>query len=244
MIKLSINLNKVALVRNSRRHHYPSVTRAADICLSAGANGITVHPRPDARHMLWQDVLDLKKVLQNYSGKELNIEGNPVPLFMEMVEKIRPEQVTLVPDVPGQITSDHGWNLPDDLAYLKSITQLLHTWGIRVSIFMDPEPDTMSLLAQTGNDCVELYTESYAVYYSHEMQNQILERFISCAKVAHDHHLRVHAGHDLSLMNLPKFVKNVPYVSEVSIGHAFVSDALEWGYLATTSKYLQICKSR
>jgi pyridoxine 5-phosphate synthase len=236
---LSVNLNKVALVRNTRHLGIPSVTRAAELCLQAGAQGITVHPRPDARHIRAQDVSDLHELLKAWPQVEFNIEGNPFHNLMEFVREFRPHQCTLVPDAEGQFTSDHGWDMPADAKRLKPIVDEAHALGVRVSLFMDPIPQAMQAVKNLGADRIELYTEGYARAFGTPQQDEVLRRYAQSAQAALDCGLGVNAGHDLSRENLTAFLRAVPGVSEVSIGHAFIADALELGYEATTRAYLQ-----
>jgi pyridoxine 5-phosphate synthase len=235
---LSVNLNKVALVRNTRHLGIPSVTRAATLCLQAGANGITVHPRPDARHIRSEDVHELHQLLKSWPGIEFNIEGNPFHNLMDFVTQLRPHQCTLVPDSEGQFTSDHGWNLPADSERLKPVIAQAKAAGVRVSLFMDPIPAAMAHAKAIGADRVELYTESYASAWGTPRQAEVLHSFAEAARAAADAGLEVNAGHDLNRENLTDFLRAVPGVREVSIGHALVSDALELGYEAAIKAYL------
>lgn len=235
---LSINLNKVALVRNTRHLGIPSVTRAADLCLRAGAQGITVHPRPDARHIRAQDVNDLHDMLKAWPKVEFNIEGNPFHNLMDFVRELRPHQATLVPDAEGQFTSDHGWNMPADAKRLKPIIDEAHSLGVRVSLFMDPLPGAMQAVKDVGADRIELYTEGYARAFGTPDQDKVLRAYADTARAALALGLGVNAGHDLNRDNLTTFLRAVPGVSEVSIGHAFIADALELGYDAATRAYL------
>ncbi|MGE0498316.1 MAG: pyridoxine 5'-phosphate synthase [Ramlibacter sp.] len=236
---LSVNLNKVALVRNTRHLGIPSVMRAATLCLQAGAHGITVHPRPDARHIRAEDVHVLHKLLQSWPQAEFNIEGNPFHNLMDFVRELRPHQCTLVPDSEGQLTSDHGWSFPADAGRLKPVIDEIRSLGVRVSLFMDPQPEAMAAVKALGADRVELYTESYASAYGTGAKDGVLRGFAATAQAALDAGLGVNAGHDLSQDNLTDFLKAVPGVQEVSIGHALVSDALEAGYDATVKAYLR-----
>jgi len=235
---LSINLNKVALVRNTRHLGIPSVTRAADLCLRAGAQGITVHPRPDARHIRAQDVQDLHEMLKAWPKAEFNIEGNPFHNLMDFVRELRPDQATLVPDAEGQFTSDHGWNMQADAKRLKPIVDEAHALGVRVSLFMDPLPGAMQAVKDAGADRIELYTEGYARAFGTPQQDEVLRAYAQTAQAALDLGLGVNAGHDLNRDNLTTFLRAVPGVREVSIGHAFIADALELGYDAATRAYL------
>jgi pyridoxine 5-phosphate synthase len=235
---LSVNLNKVALVRNTRHLGIPSVTRAATLCLQAGAQGITVHPRPDERHIRAQDVRDLHELLKSWPQAEFNIEGNPFHNLMDFVRELRPHQCTLVPDSEGQFTSDHGWDISRDSARLKPVIQQAHALGVRVSLFMDPVAAAMPLVRDAGADRIELYTEPYAKAFGTPAQAEVLATYAQAAQAALECGLGVNAGHDLNRDNLTDFLSAVPGVSEVSIGHAFIADALELGYEATTKAYL------
>ena len=235
---LSVNVNKVALLRNTRHLGIPSVTRAATLCLQAGAHGITVHPRPDQRHIRDSDVHDLAALLQDWPDREYNIEGNPFHNLMPLMQAVRPQQVTFVPDGEGQFTSDHGWRFPQDAAALKDVIAQAKAWGARVSLFMDADPAAMAAAKEVGADRVELYTEPYAQAHGHANQAQALARFVAAAQAAQAVGLEVNAGHDLNLLNLRDFVHAVPAVKEVSIGHALIADALERGYNDTVKAYL------
>jgi pyridoxine 5-phosphate synthase len=235
---LSVNLNKVALVRNTRHLGIPSVTRAATLCLEAGANGITVHPRPDARHIRAQDVRDLHELLKAWPEVEFNIEGNPFHNLMDFVRELRPHQCTLVPDSEGQFTSDHGWNLPADSERLRPVIAEAKALGVRVSLFMDPLPQAMAHAKAVGADRVELYTESYASAWGTPRQAEVLGAFTGAARAARAAGLELNAGHDLNRENLTDFLRAVPGVREVSIGHALISDALELGYAGAVKAYL------
>jgi len=238
--QLSVNLNKVALVRNTRHLGIPSVTRAARLCLQAGAHGITVHPRPDGRHIRADDVHALAAVLKDWPEREYNIEGNPTQNLMAFIRAARPAQATFVPDSEDQFTSDHGWDLADAgvSARLRPLIDECHQLGVRVSLFMDPLPEQMAAARAVGADRVELYTEPYAAAWGTPDQAHQLQRYAAAAQAALDAGLGVNAGHDLNLHNLGAFVARVPGLLEVSIGHAFIADALERGYAATTEAYL------
>ncbi|HEU4408532.1 MAG TPA: pyridoxine 5'-phosphate synthase [Polyangiaceae bacterium] len=243
MTKLSVNVNKVALLRNSRKGQVPSVTKAARLCLEAGAHGITVHPRPDQRHIRTGDVHDLAQLLARpeYEHAEYNIEGNPFGEgFLELVEAAKPHQCTLVPDAPDQATSDHGWDLAADGARLRPVVRRLKAAGCRVSLFMDPEPERIARVVDTGADRIELYTESYAVAHARggAERERSLAAFRGAAESAQKLGLGVNGGHDLNLDNLADFV-TIPDILEVSIGHALVADALEFGLPATVRAYLE-----
>lgn len=236
--KLSVNLNKVALLRNSRALGIPSVLASARTALDAGAHGITVHPRPDGRHIRSDDVYDLAAVLKGYPHAELNIEGNPFENVLELVRSVRPHQFTMVPDDPAAFTSDHGWDLARDSARLEPLIAEVKALGIRVSLFMDAAVDSMAAAARAGADRVELYTEPYAQTFGSAMQDELLARFVAAARAAADSRLGVNAGHDLNQKNLPPFLAAVPGVLEVSIGHALIADALDEGLAQTVRNYL------
>jgi pyridoxine 5-phosphate synthase len=237
MAKLSVNLNKVALLRNTRTIGIPSVTKAAQICTSAGAHGITVHPRPDQRHIRPSDVFELAAMLT----VEFNIEGNPYfSEFMEIVRKVKPTQCTLVPDARNAFTSDHGWNLAEHGQRLAPIIRELNALGIRVSLFMDPDLAQIERAKEIGADRIELYTEHYATAFRNQVEVEAVWRqFAQAAKHAQAIGLGVNAGHDLNLQNLGKFCA-IPGILEVSIGHALIAEALEMGLSATVKAYLKI----
>jgi pyridoxine 5-phosphate synthase len=234
---LSVNLNKVALLRNTRHLGIPSVTRAATLVLEAGADGITVHPRPDERHIRAQDVHDLAALLKAWPQVEYNIEGNPQHNLMDFVRAVRPHQATFVPDSVGQFTSDHGYDLRADAAVLRPLIDECHALGVRVSLFMDPDPAVMAMAREVGADRVELYTESYASAFGTPREGEVRARFAEAARAALAAGLGVNAGHDLNRDNLSAFLREVPGVSEVSIGHALIADALELGYPETIRGY-------
>ncbi|RPI46346.1 MAG: pyridoxine 5'-phosphate synthase [Betaproteobacteria bacterium] len=239
MTKLSVNLNKVALLRNSRTLGIPSVVRCARIALEAGAHGITVHPRPDGRHIRAEDVLELAQLLQSYPGIELNIEGNPFHQVLELVRRVKPHQCTLVPDDPNAYTSDHGWNLALEGERLRPVIAELRALGVRVSLFMDPVAESLAPARELGADRIELYTEPYARAHGSASAAAELARYASAARAAQAAGLGVNAGHDLNLSNLPPFVAAVPQVLEVSIGHALTADALELGLHGAVVAYLR-----
>ncbi len=236
---LSVNLNKVALVRNTRHLGIPGVTRAATLCLQAGANGITVHPRPDERHIRAGDVRELSVLMRAWPDREFNIEGNPYQNLMDFVRELRPHQCTFVPDSEGQFTSDHGWDLPSEAQRLAPLIAEAQALGVRVSLFMDADARSMAAAKVVGADRVELYTEPFAAAWGSVQQEAQLARFALAAQAALDAGLGVNAGHDLNRDNLTTFLKRVPGVQEVSIGHALISDALEMGYAATIRDYLR-----
>lgn len=246
MTKLSVNLNKVALLRNQRDIGYPDVLEFARIVIDAGADGITVHPRPDERHITVADTYALAELVRNeYGGRvEYNIEGKPTEDYMNIVRDIVPDQATLVPDEPDQRTSDHGWD-PDDeeTAGLAPILAELSGLGIRTSLFLNSEPAFVTRIHNLGPDRVELYTGPWADAYGTESQAATLKRYADCAKKALELGIGVNAGHDLNLENLPSFVAAVPGVDEVSIGHAITSDALKMGFAEAVRAYQAILKS-
>jgi pyridoxine 5-phosphate synthase len=241
MTKLSVNVNKVATLRNTRPQlDIPSVVHCSRICLEAGAYGITVHPRPDQRHIKPSDVDAIVMLLKAFPSAELNIEGNPFEAFMDLVERASPTQATLVPDTTDQVTSDHGWDLKKDFDRLKPIVDRLKNKGIRVSLFMDPDPTLMELAKKIGADRVELYTEPYAAAFARRKAHAA-DSYVAAAARAIDLGLGVNAGHDLNLENLAPFLSAVKNVAEVSIGHALIGDALEFGLRETVKKYLAAC---
>ena len=235
---LSVNVNKVALLRNTRHLGIPSVTRAATLCLQAGAQGITVHPRPDERHIRAHDVYELAELMKAWPDREFNIEGNPSQNLMDFIRAVKPHQATFVPDSEDQFTSDHGWSFPQDAERLAPLVAECRALGVRVSLFMDPVPEQMAAARAVGADRVELYTEPYAAAWGTPQQVEQLARYAEAAQAALDAGLGVNAGHDLNRDNLPDFLRTVPGVSEVSIGHALMADALELGYTATVQAYL------
>lgn len=232
MTKLSVNINKIAVVRNSRGGNLPDVVRAALDCERFGAQGITVHPRPDARHIRYSDVRDLKKVLTT----EFNIEGNPIPSFRELVLEVRPAQVTLVPDAENAITSNAGWNTVKYRDFLREVTAEFQAGGIRVSIFVDPVAEMVAGAKECGADRVELYTEAYARDFAAGRERAI-EPYVRATEEARRCGLGLNAGHDLNLENLRYFVERIPWTDEVSIGHALICDALYYGLENTVRLY-------
>ena len=237
---LSVNVNKVALLRNSRHLDIPSPLHAARLCLQAGAAGITIHPRPDQRHIRTQDAHDIAALMKQWPDREFNIEGNPFHNLMDLVRQLRPHQCTLVPDSQDQFTSDHGWSLPQDTERLKPVIAELRELGVRVSLFMDPLPQAMAAARALGADRVELYTEAYARAWGTSGQAQVLDAYVQTARAALAAGLGINAGHDLNRDNLGAFLRAVPGVQEVSIGHALIADALELGYAATVRAYLAV----
>ncbi|MBL8326459.1 MAG: pyridoxine 5'-phosphate synthase [Rubrivivax sp.] len=234
---LSVNVNKVALLRNTRHLGIPSVVRAAECALQAGADGITVHPRPDERHIRAHDVHDLAALMKLWPAAEYNLEGNPFHNLMAFIRAVRPHQATFVPDSEGQFTSDHGWNLAADGARVRPLIDECRSLGVRVSLFMDAEPAAMPLARAAGADRVELYTEPYAAAFGTPGEAPQLERFAAAARAAAAAGLGVNAGHDLNRSNLGAFLRAVPGVREVSIGHALVADALELGMAEAVRDY-------
>lgn len=232
MTNLSVNINKVATLRNARGENQPNVQQVAIDCESYGANGITVHPRPDERHIRHNDVFLLRPLVKT----EFNIEGYPSPEFMDLVLKIKPEQVTLVPDAPGDLTSSAGWEIKPNMEFLSSIVEKLQEAGIRTSIFVGTDIENIRLAARTGADRVELFTKPYADLYPTDPQAAVAP-YIEASRAAHSVGLGVNAGHDLSLENLKFFHEQVPYLNEVSIGHSLISDALYFGLQETIRRY-------
>ena len=239
---LSVNVNKVALLRNTRHLGVPSVTRAATLCLEAGAQGITVHPRPDERHIRAHDVAELAVLMRDWPHADFNIEGNPFDNLMGFIREHRPQQCTFVPDAPGQFTSDHGFALAD-LDRVAPWVAEARQLGVRVSLFMDPEPALMAAVRAIGADRVELYTEPFAAAHGSAEQDAQLARYASAAHAAMAVGLGVNAGHDLNRSNLTQFLRAVPGVQEVSIGHALIADALELGFADAVRDY-QRCIQR
>ncbi len=234
---LSVNVNKVALLRNTRHLGIPSVVRAALLCLQAGADGITVHPRPDERHIRRADVHELSPLMRQWPQAEFNIEGNPFQNLMAFIRDLKPHQATFVPDSEGQFTSDHGWDLAADGERLRPLIAECRALGVRVSLFMDPSPEAMASARAVGADRVELYTEPYAAAHGSVGQGAQLARFAAAAAAAQAQGLGVNAGHDLNRDNLADFLRAVPGVMEVSIGHALIADALELGLPETVRAY-------
>ena len=237
MTNLSVNINKVATLRNARGENCPNVEKFATDCEMMGAQGITVHPRPDERHIRYADVYALRPLVKT----EFNIEGYPLPEFMELVLKVRPEQVTLVPDSPTDLTSHGGWDVEANMQFLTDIVDRLREAGIRSSIFVEADVDVVRAAARTGADRVELYTKPYADRYS-ENPEEAVKPFVAASDAAHRCGLGVNAGHDLNLDNLHFFYQQLPYLNEVSIGHAIISDALYYGIEETIRLYRQCLK--
>lgn len=237
MTKLSVNINKVATIRNARGGNLPNVLKFAIDCERMGSEGITVHPRPDERHIRYSDVRELKPILTT----EFNIEGNPVPKFVDLVKEIKPAQVTLVPDAEHVLTSNAGWDTVKNQDFLREMVSEFKSNGIRVSIFIDPDVKMIEMAAKTGTDRVELYTESYASNYS-KGREAAISPYVKAAEAAHKLGLGLNAGHDLNLENLAYFRQQIPYLDEVSIGHALISDALYLGIEETIKQYLACLK--
>lgn len=249
-IDLSVNLNKIALIRNSRPGNSPDVVAHGKICLDAGAQGLTVHPRPDQRHIRPTDVLALAALVKTYEGREFNIEGNPFapplgsyPGLLPLVEQARPQQCTLVPDSQTQLTSDHGFDLEQDGERLRPIIAQLHQLGVRVSLFMDPELKQIELAKAVGADRIELYTGPYADAFSAQSERLagLYQRYVEAAQLAQSMGLGVNAGHDLNLHNMQQF-NQLPGLAEVSIGHALTVDALNMGLHTAVTEYLKVCR--
>lgn len=235
MIRLSVNINKIATLRNARGGNIPDVIKVAIDCQRFGADGITVHPRPDERHIRYNDVRELKPIITT----EFNIEGYPSEKFLNLVEEVHPQQVTLVPDPPGAITSSEGWDTRKNQAFLKEVISRLKNLGIRTSIFIGTDTDMIKYAADTGTSRVELYTEPYASGYPVNPQKAI-EPFINAANTAHNLKLELNAGHDLNLENLRYFAQNIPFLLEVSIGHALISDSIYFGLENTIQMYKRL----
>ncbi len=237
MTKLSVNINKVATIRNARGGNNPDVQKVAVDCEKFGAQGITVHPRPDERHIRYQDVRDIKPLITT----EFNIEGNPIDKYIKLVLEVKPTQVTLVPDADNQITSNHGWDTVANKGFLTDVIGQFKEAGIRTSIFVDAEPKMVEAARICGTDRIELYTEPYAAGYEANREEAI-KPFVEAAEVAREVGLGLNAGHDLSLQNLTYFHQNIPWLDEVSIGHALICDALYFGLEDTIKRYLACLK--
>ena len=238
MIKLSVNINKVATIRNSRGGNIPDVKKVAQDCESFGAQGITMHPRPDGRHIRYSDIYDIKPIIRT----ELNIEGFPSEEFVDLVMKVKPTQVTLVPDAPDTLTSNKGWDVKANMDKLSELVELFASKSIRTSIFVETDLENIGLAAKTGSDRIELYTGPYAENY-HNGQEAAITPFVNAAHLAKDLGLGVNAGHDLSLENLEYFASKIPWIDEVSIGHALISDALYYGLEKTIIMYKECLKA-
>ena len=242
MTAFSANLNKIALLRNTRDNGLPDVLHFARLCVAAGVAGITVHPRPDERHTRPTDVRSLRQLTRQLRV-EFNIEGYPTEDFLRLVHEVRPEQCTLVPDAPDQKTSDHGWDVIAQADLLRRVVPPLRAAGIRVSLFMDPAPESMLLVPATGAHRIELYTEPFARSFLAADRDASLTQYAAAAEAAQQVGLRVNAGHDLNLNNLGPFLSTVPHIEEVSIGHALIADALELGMSEAVRRYVAICRS-
>lgn len=232
MTNLSVNINKIATLRNSRGENLPNLEKVAMDCEAMGADGITVHPRPDERHIKYADVYTLRPLVKT----EFNIEGYPSKEFIDLVLKVKPAQVTLVPDAPDALTSSDGWNVADNIEFLTGVVDRMREAGIRTSIFVDPDVETIRLAAKTGADRVELYTKPYADAFPHNPEEAVAP-YVKASEAAHDVGLGVNAGHDLNLENLAWFRQNLPYLNEVSIGHALICDAIYLGLAETIARY-------
>ena len=242
MTRLSVNINKVATLRNARGGNVPNVVKVALDCESFGADGITVHPRPDERHIRVSDLKPLSDLVKEYPGREFNIEGNPFENLMPILRDIRPHQATFVPDAVGQKTSDHGFDFsdPEVRARLVPVIEEAKSYGCRVSLFMDPEPEYTRFAKEVGADRIELYTEAYADAWNTPIADAIVTPYADCAKLADEVGLGVNAGHDLSLENLEPLLKACGNVLEVSIGHAFTAEALQFGFAETVRRYNEL----
>jgi len=240
--KLSINLNKFALLRNSRGGRMPDVLDMARRCLAAGADGITVHPRPDQRHTRYSDVRDLSRLIRRQPGAELNVEGEPSEQFIDLVLEARPQQCTLVPDAPEQLTSDHGWDVSANSQRLGVVIARLREAGIRVSLFLDPVLEQVAAAAETRADRIELYTAAYAEAFETSDPTAVVARYRDAARRASELGLGVNAGHDLNLKNLGFFFQHVPNVLEISVGHAFVCESFDFTLEGTLARYLAIVR--
>ncbi|GAB4277301.1 MAG: pyridoxine 5'-phosphate synthase [Marinilabiliales bacterium] len=232
MTKLSVNINKIATIRNARGGNIPDVPKAAIDCQRFGADGITVHPRPDERHIRYKDVYDIKPLIVT----EFNIEGYPSRNFINLIKNVKPQQVTLVPDPPDVLTSNAGWDTKENLSFLQDIIAELKSFGVRVSIFLDTEEKNLEYAKETGTDRIELYTEPYAANYDKDREKAVAP-FVKAAEYARKQGLGINAGHDLNLENLHFFSQSIPFLDEVSIGHALISDALYFGLENTIQLY-------
>ena len=241
MTKLSVNINKIALLRNSRGRDFPNVVEFAKKFIDLGVDGITVHPRQDERHITIQDAYDLAEFLQNFPDVEYNIEGYPSKDFIQIIRETQPTQCTLVPDGSNQITSDHGWDLGKHQQKISKLATELNTYGVRSAVFLDPSMQHVKLAAQTGIDRIELYTEEFASTYGSSQQQEVMGKYIQASALAQKLGLGVNAGHDLDLDNLATFLQ-IDNILEVSIGHALTIESIEQGMSTVVQKYLDICK--
>lgn len=241
MTALSVNLNKIALLRNSRGRDYPNVVLYANKLIGMGVAGITVHPRQDERHITRADTLDLSDLVRDFDDVEFNVEGYPSEEFLQLIERSRPDQCTLVPDTTEQLTSDHGWSVEPNLAVLTPALKRIHGVECRAALFLDPDCDEVRAAAQSGYDRIELYTEQYANTYASAQQDVVLEKYKSAKDLAVSHGLGVNAGHDLDLINLEKFL-SIGNILEVSIGHALTVESIDRGLATVVAEYLEICR--
>lgn len=242
MTALSVNVNKLALLRNSRGRNYPSLPHFAERFIGLGAHGITVHPRPDERHIRFKDVFELADLVREHPQVEFNVEGFPSEHFLQIVRDSRPHQCTLVPDAANQLTSDHGWNLYQHGHWLRDIVTRLKDMGVCVALFLDPDPEQCELAAKTGADRIELYTEAYAAAFASDEKERVWQRYLDTATRAQQVGLGVNAGHDLDLLNLAEFLR-IPGILEVSIGHALMVECIEQGMETVIARYLEICSN-
>jgi pyridoxine 5-phosphate synthase len=240
MTKLSVNLNKIALLRNSRGRDFPSVVNFANKFISLGVQGITVHPRQDERHITMQDAYDLGELLKNNSEVEFNIEGYPSAEFLQLIADIKPTQCTLVPDAPDQLTSDHGWDLTKDMQLVQETCAKLKSLGVRAAIFLDPNAEHVELAAQSGCERIELYTEAFAASFATDKASDVFSEYQDAAAKAIELGIEMNAGHDLDLQNLSKFL-TIPAILEVSIGHVLTVECIEQGMQTVVAQYLDIC---
>jgi len=240
MTKLSVNLNKIALLRNSRGRDFPNVVAFAEKFIALGVHGITVHPRQDQRHITIKDTIALGKLLSNNNNVEFNIEGYPSEAFLKLVEDTKPDQCTLVPDSPDQLTSDHGWDLIEQGEYITKICSRLKAAGVRTSLFLDPNIEQVKRVVQTGAERIELYTEAYASAYSNKNYSELLQQYKNAAIEAQNNGIEVNAGHDLDLNNLAEFL-TIDNILEVSIGHVLLVECIERGMPDVIKDYLEIC---
>jgi len=240
MTKLSVNVNKIALLRNSRGRGFPNVINFAKKFMALGVHGITVHPRQDGRHITVKDAYELAEFLQDFPDVEYNIEGYPSKDFIKIIAETKPNQCTLVPDGVNQVTSDHGWDLAQYKTQISELGKEIADYGVRSAVFLDPEIEQVKLVAETGVDRIELYTEEYASSFDTNNQDKVLQKYIQASKLAQDMGLGVNAGHDLDSKNLTTFLK-IPKILEVSIGHVLTIECIEQGMVRVVKKYLDIC---